>query len=171
MTTSRFAGFRAGATSGPRRLGLRPEKCTSAADLTMPSRLGFAVHWLMIRVSLRGLPLRQWRITASTDGDGCAAFFSTDVAGWPHRAVDLMWLRRGNRRNEDVASRETRLDRGVAVEFSREWLQIFQLDKNCVSFFVAFEPLWEPRHVNGVGTWPVAEARCALVQRRSSRRG
>ena len=42
--------FDGGAISAPRRLGLRPEKCISAARLTMPSRLGCAVRWLMIRV-------------------------------------------------------------------------------------------------------------------------
>jgi hypothetical protein len=48
VLAQRFGG---GATSAPRRLGLRPEKCTFGARLTMPSRLGLAVRWLMIRVS------------------------------------------------------------------------------------------------------------------------
>ncbi len=39
--------------SGPRRLGLRPEKCNFGAWLTVPSRLGSANRWVLIRVSQR----------------------------------------------------------------------------------------------------------------------
>jgi hypothetical protein len=45
-------------------------------------------------VGRTGSPLRLRRNTAAAARNACGVFFGTDAARWPHRAVDLMGLRR-----------------------------------------------------------------------------
>lgn len=74
--------------SGARRIGLRPEKCASGACLTMPPRLGFAVHLARIRVSLE--VVRATVAKPCLGGwDRLQRTFRTDAAGWPNRAAHL----------------------------------------------------------------------------------
>jgi hypothetical protein len=76
-------------TSGPRHLGLRPENHTSGGGLTAAASAGVgrttANNRLGNRV-MRALEAKQ-RLRGSMR---LRCGFQTDVAGWPHRAGDLM---------------------------------------------------------------------------------
>jgi hypothetical protein len=77
-----------------RRLGLRPEKCASGADLTTPAPAGVIREPVHNRLGTQLMPA----IVAKRRLRGpqrLQRIFRADTAVWPHRAVEPMWLHRG----------------------------------------------------------------------------